>query len=116
MARSAALKRVSPASLKSEEGEGAAKKLKASVDVASEAAATVRSGPLEAEDSESDPIDEGDDAQTSTSATSNGIKHDEEDGEEGGASSATLQLYFHAILSVVGPGIADLLNFYLPAS
>ncbi|KAE9325641.1 hypothetical protein PF008_g16819 [Phytophthora fragariae] len=82
MARGAALKRVTPASLESDGGEGAAKKLKASVDVASKAAAAVRSGPLEAEDSESDSIDVGEDAQTATSTPSNGVTYDQEDGEQ----------------------------------
>lgn len=116
MARGAALKRVTPASLESDGGEGAAKKLKASVDVASKAAAAVRSGPLEAEDSESDSIDVGEDAQTATSTTINGVTYDQDHGEQGGASSAALRLYFHAITSVVGPRVADLLIFYLTVS
>ncbi|KAG6619274.1 exosome complex exonuclease RRP6-like protein [Phytophthora cinnamomi] len=81
MARSAALKRVSPASLESDGGDGA-KKLKTAVNVASEAAATVRSGPLEAEDSESDPVDAGEDAPTATSTASNGVKYARENGEQ----------------------------------
>lgn len=84
MARGDALKRISPTSFESDGGEGSAKKLKISVDVASEAATTVRSGPLEAEESGSDPIKAGEDTQTSTLPANNGINRAHDDGEQGG--------------------------------
>ncbi|KUF98356.1 hypothetical protein AM588_10010958 [Phytophthora nicotianae] len=82
MARSDSLKRVSPTSFESDGGEGAAKKSKTSVDVASEAAATVRNGPLEAEDIGTD-FDVGEDAQTSALSTNNGVNDKQEGGEQG---------------------------------
>ncbi|ETN17520.1 hypothetical protein PPTG_05305 [Phytophthora nicotianae INRA-310] len=81
MARSDSLKRVSPTSFESDGGEGAAKKSKTSVDVASEAAATVRNGPLEAEDIGTD-FDVGEDAQTSALSTNNGVNDKQEGGEQ----------------------------------
>ncbi|KAG6970373.1 hypothetical protein JG687_00002661 [Phytophthora cactorum] len=82
MARSDSLKRVSPTSFESDGGEGAAKKSKTSVGVASEAAATVRSGPLETEHSEVDSIEAGEDAQKSALSTNNDVNHQRQDGEQ----------------------------------
>ncbi|KAF1791674.1 Ribonuclease H-like domain [Phytophthora cactorum] len=82
MARSDSLKRVSPTSFESDGGEGAAKKSKTSVDVASEAAATVRSGPLETEHSEVDSIEAGEDAQKSALSANNDVNHQRQDGEQ----------------------------------
>ncbi|KAG7386771.1 Exosome component 10 [Phytophthora pseudosyringae] len=82
MARSDALKRVSPTSFESDGVEGAAKKLKASVDVASEAVATVRNGPLETLDSGSDPIEAGEDAQTASLKANKDMNHAQEDDDQ----------------------------------
>ncbi|POM59794.1 Exosome complex uclease RRP6-like protein, partial [Phytophthora palmivora] len=82
MARGDALKRVSPTSFESDGGEGNAKKLKTSVDVANEAAATERSGPLENEVIVADPVEAGEDSQTPFLADNNVAKHAEDSGEQ----------------------------------
>jgi hypothetical protein len=81
MAHSAALKRVSPTSFESD-GEGA-KKLKVSVDVAINAAATMRSGPLEAEHSGSDSVHAGEAASMPALGVNNSANHAQEDGKQG---------------------------------
>ncbi|CAI5713619.1 unnamed protein product [Peronospora destructor] len=85
MARRDRLKRISSTSFKSDGVEGKAKKLKTSMDVAREAAVSVRSGPLERDDNKLHSIAIGEDVQMSSLPINNGVKYDqynvERDGE-----------------------------------
>ncbi|KAG1711749.1 hypothetical protein DVH05_008992 [Phytophthora capsici] len=79
MARSDALKRVSPTP---EGGESATKKLKTSMDVASDAAATERDGPLEMAEIGPEQSESGEADQSDTLADDNGTMHPQTNGEQ----------------------------------